>query len=165
MSRRKLMRVSAGTTALGAVGSLAGCSAIQDLLPGGGGGLGDYTNWVYAPDTFESDAEGLNNSAVSYESMLSNEGELNDFTRLSILGTSYPTLGIDPEDVGMQVNLPDGRIITGSFDTETVKTELTADQASTPTPDSGSSSGVPLLMFGLFVVAVVAVAVAGQEKR
>ncbi|PSP85279.1 hypothetical protein BRC96_02710 [Halobacteriales archaeon QS_6_64_34] len=141
MSRRTLMRVGAGTAALGAVGSLAGCSAIQDLLPGGGGGLGDYTNWVYAPDTFESDAEGLNNSAVSYESMLSNEGELNDFTRLSILGTSYPTLGIDPEDVGMQVNLPEGRVITGSFDTEAVKTELTADRASTPTPGARNSGG------------------------
>lgn len=136
------MRVGAGTAALGATGSLAGCSTIQDLIPGGGGGsLGNYTDWVYEPDTFESDAEGINNNAISYESMLSNADNLNDFTRLGILGTNYPTLGIDPDSVGMELNLPEGGVITGSFDTEAVKTELTADQASTPTPGAQNSGG------------------------
>lgn len=141
ITRRKLLRVGAGTAALGAVGSLSGCSAIQDLNPLGGGGLGSFTNWVYEPDAFESDAESLSNSAVSYKSMLSNKGKLNDFTRLSILGTSYPTLGIAPEDVAMQLNLPNGRVITGSFDTETVKTELSASQAETPTRGAENRGG------------------------
>ena len=141
VTRRKLLRVGAGTAALGAVGSLSGCSAIQDLLPGGGGDLGAYSDWVYEPDAFESDAEGLNGSVVSYESILSNEENLNDFTRLSIRGTEYLTLGIDPEDVAMEVNLPDGRVISGSFDTEAVKTELTASQPSTPTPGAENSGG------------------------
>ncbi|MDS0283240.1 hypothetical protein [Haloarcula onubensis] len=135
------MKMGAGTAALGAVGSLSGCSAIRDLVPGGGGGLGKFTNWVYEPDTFESDQERLNNDAVSYKSMLSNKGKLNDFRRLSILGTDYPKLGIDVEDVGMELNLPEGRVITGSFDTETVKTELTASQPSTPTAPAQNMGG------------------------
>lgn len=141
ITRRKLMRVGAGATALGAVGSLSGCSAIQDLIPGGGGGLSNYTNWVYEPDNFESDGAGLDNSAFSYKQMLSNEGNLNDFTRLSVLGSSYPTLGIGPEDVAMEVDLPDGRVITGSFDTDAVTTELTASKVSTPSTPAENMGG------------------------
>ncbi|WP_262177973.1 hypothetical protein [Haloarcula laminariae] len=142
ITRRKLLRVGAGTAALGAVGSLSGCSAVQDLIPGGGGGLGSYTNWVYAPDTFKSDREGITGSANSYTNLFSNSDNLSEIAVLSAKGNSYPDLGINVEDVSMELNLPDGRVITGSFDTEAVKSELTAEAVATPTPSGfGSSSG------------------------
>jgi len=135
--------MGAGTAALGAVGSLSGCSAIQDLLPGGGGGLGDFTNWVYEPDTFEADNEGLNSSATSYTDFFSNSGNLSDFAVLSAKGNNYPQLGIDVEDVAMELSLPDGRVITGSFDTESVKSELGADPVETPTSSGfGGTDGM-----------------------
>jgi len=143
ITRRKLMRMGAGTAALGAVGSLSGCSAIQDLLPGGGGGLGDFTNWVYEPDTFEADNEGLNSSATSYTDFFSNSGNLSEFAVLSAKGNNYPQLGIDVEDVAMELSLPDGRVITGSFDTESVKSELGADPVETPTSSGfGGTDGM-----------------------
>jgi len=123
------------------VGSLSGCSAIQDLLPGGGD-LGAYGDWVYAPDTFESDQETLGLSATSYEGILSNSENLNEDTRESITTRNYPDLGINGGDVSMELSLPEGRVITGSFDTEAVKAELTADQLSTPTDSFGSSGPV-----------------------
>ncbi|WP_324662436.1 hypothetical protein [Haloarcula sediminis] len=142
ITRRKLLRVGAGAAAVGAVGSLSGCSAVQDLIPGGGGGLGSYTNWVYEPDAFKSDREGVSGSGTSYTNLFSNSGNLSELAVLRAKGTSYPELGIEVEDVSMDLGLPDGRIITGSFDTEAVKSELTAAPVDTPTPSGfGSSSG------------------------
>jgi hypothetical protein len=126
VTRRKLLRAGAGAAALGAVGSLSGCSAIRDLNPFGGGGLGEFTNWVYAPDTFESDTEGLSVRAVSYSGILSNSGSLSEATMLSYKQRSFQQLGIDAEDIDMRADLPNGRVYTGSFDTEAVKEELQA---------------------------------------
>jgi len=124
--------MGAGTAALGAVGSLSGCSAIQDLLPGGGGGLGNYSNWVYAPDTFESDQEGLSTDAYSY-SQINSKNSISEDTRSGIAGITYGELGIKAQDVGMDLDLPEGKVLTGSFDTEAVKSELTASRVDTPT--------------------------------
>lgn len=140
ITRRKLMRVGAGAAAVGAVGSLSGCSAVQDLIPGGGGGLGSYTNWVYEPDAFKSDREGVSGSGTSYTNFFSNSGKLSELAVLSAKGTSYPELGIDVEDVSMDLSLPEARIITGSFDTEAVKSELTAEPVDSSTPSGFGSS-------------------------
>jgi hypothetical protein len=118
--------MGAGTAALGAVGSLSGCSAIQDLIPGGGGGLGNFSNWVYAPDTFESDAEGINVSAFSYSGYLSNDGNLAESTYVGVKQQSWSQTGIDAADVNMLARLPNGRVFKGSFDLDAVKEELQA---------------------------------------
>ncbi|MBX0285137.1 hypothetical protein EGH22_02250 [Halomicroarcula sp. F28] len=139
ITRRKLMRVGAGATALGAVGSLSGCSAIQDLIPGGGGaGISSYSNWVYEPDTFESDAEGINVFAFSTKKALSNSGNLNEDFLLSLKSNSSRQLGIRAENINMGMSVPDGSIVTGSFDTESIKAELESSRE-TPT-ESGFGS-------------------------
>lgn len=125
ITRRKLLRVGAGTAALGAVGSLSGCSAIQNLI-GGGGGLGNFTNWVYAPDTFQSDAEGIDVNGFSYSGYLSKQGNLSESTYLTVKQRSWEQTGLDAEEVDMLARLPQGRVYTGSFDTEAVKEELQA---------------------------------------
>jgi len=130
--------MGAGTAALGAVGGLSGCSAIQDLIPGGGG-LGAYTKWTYAPDTFKSDQESLSLGATSYKSILSNSGKIDEDRRESIVTRNYPDLGISAEDIALELNLPQGRVITGSFDTDAAKSELTASKASTPENSFGNS--------------------------
>lgn len=130
--------MGAGTAALGAVGGLSGCSAIQDLIPGGGG-IGAYTKWTYAPDTFESDQESLSINATSYKSILSNSGKIDQDWRENIVTRSYPDLGINAEDIALELGLPQGRVITGSFDTDGVKTELTASKASTPENSFGNN--------------------------
>ena len=140
ITRRKLMRVGAGTAALGATGSLSGCSTIRNLIPGGGGGLGNYSNWVYAPDTFESDAEGLDTSATNYSSIYSNNN-ISEDARSSIASRTYDDIDIKAQDVEMELNLPEGRVLSGSFDTEAVKSELTAAPIDTPTGRRSAPAG------------------------
>ena len=131
-----------GAAALGAVGSLSGCSAVQDLIPGGGGGLGSYTNWGYASDTYDNDDETLSTTVSGYSKFFSSSGKLSESAVRSAKQTRYPNTGIEVEDVAFDMGVPDGRVISGSFDTESVKAELTASPVDLPTDTPENPEGI-----------------------
>jgi len=129
-------------------------------------GVANITDVDY-PSTFAlaSDPEfGPNNQSVGLEAAIADVDTASNVTlaTLEIEGVRNGSTAVQIVDAN--VDAESGDRVTPVRESGEIAVGSTA-QASTPTPDSGSSSGVPLLMFGLFVVAVVAVAVAGQEKR
>jgi hypothetical protein len=84
-SRRAVLRSGIAATGLGIVGSLAGCSQLDGLLPGNdsaddgsnqGGTTSNYQQWLPAPDAFESDHYYF--EAVDYDGLQANESHFAD---------------------------------------------------------------------------------------
>src|SRR6056297_2526813 len=141
--RRKFIQLGLGAVGLGIVGSLSGCSAIQDSASGSGeqtdttdgtptdgdqgyqlGAVAGFSDWVYEPDEFDADAGGLTVDVIGYSAVVSNRERLRDDTYQDIIGDEWSQLGVGPEDVDIEIQLPDGKVITGSLETDAVKEQL-----------------------------------------
>ncbi|SEN72145.1 hypothetical protein SAMN05216388_1004279 [Halorientalis persicus] len=148
-TRRRFLAASA---ALGS-GALAGCSAVSDAIPFiGGGGLGDYEQWVYEPDRFASadesgefgdDSVALSIFAINQQSIYENREELYPSTYSSLSRNFVSNTGILPRNVSMVLNLPEGVVLSGSFERGEVTAELEAD-TSTEYESDGSHEGYDL---------------------
>ncbi|RXK46463.1 hypothetical protein [Halorientalis pallida] len=148
-TRRRFLTASA---ALG-TGALAGCSAVTDAIPFvGGGGLGDYQDWVYEPDRFASSDSGgdfgdenvaLSIFAINQQAVYENRKELFPSTYNSLSTNFASNTGILPRNVSMLLSVPEGLVLTGSFERSEVTAEL-EDDSSTEYESDGSHSGFDL---------------------
>ncbi|RXK46462.1 hypothetical protein [Halorientalis pallida] len=138
-TRRRFLTASAvmGT------GALAGCGAVTDAIPFvGGGGLGDYQQWAYPADQFDQDADSLDFDATNQKEIYDSRKSFYPST-YSSLATNYGAVGLTDRSVTMDLDLPEGRVLTGSYDTAEVVAEL-EDDASTEYESDGSYSGYEL---------------------
>ncbi len=138
-TRRRFLTASAviGT------GALAGCNAVTDAIPFvGGGGLGDYQQWVYPADTFNQDADSLSFEGTNPQGIHENRKAFSPNT-YSSLARNYATVGLTGRSVSMDLRLPEGRVLTGSYDTAEVVAEL-EDDTNTEYESDGSYNGYDL---------------------
>ncbi|SDE94804.1 hypothetical protein [Halorientalis regularis] len=138
-TRRRLLTASA---VLG-TGALAGCSTVTDAIPFiGGGGLGNYQQWVYPADQFNQDADSLNFDGTNQKGIYDSRKAFYPST-YSSLAANYGTVGLTGRSVSMDLGLPEGRVLKGSYDTAAVVAEL-EDDANTQYESDGSYSGYEL---------------------
>jgi len=116
-TRRRMLQGGAGLLLAG----LAGCGSI----PGVQGGGGSYTNWVYEPGAI-GDNEHLSVTVAQIGQIVEHEDELDDGyeTFESRVEDQYSVLGLDIEDVQQLISLNAGRVLTGSFDLESIRSDL-----------------------------------------
>lgn len=148
-TRRRFLTASA---VLG-TGALAGCNAVTDAIPFvGGGGLGDYQQWVYEPDRFGgSDGSGdfgegntaLGIFAINQQAVYENRDELYPSTYDSLSTNFASETGILPRNVSMMLSVSEGLVLSGSFEKSEVTAEL-EDDSSTEYESDGSYSGYDL---------------------
>ncbi|AQL43035.1 hypothetical protein BV210_10035 [Halorientalis sp. IM1011] len=135
-TRRRFLTASAvvGT------GALAGCNAVTDAIPFvGGGGLGDYQQWAYPADQFNQDADGMSVNVTNQQAIYENRKSFYPNTYRALRGT-YSTVGLIGRDVSMDLRLPQGRVLKGSYDTSEVVAEL-EDDTNTEFESDGNYSG------------------------
>lgn len=162
--RRTFVQLVSGVALSSGVGGLSGCSAIQDgsgpdgtatptsdAQGSGSGTIEGSSDWVYEPDEFQPDADRLSVRVRSYSEFLSNQGSLQEDTYLQAAEHTWPELGIDPEDVDMDVELPDGEVLTGSFDAGAVKEELRSSGGDESDTNEFESDGTYADTYELFV--------------
>jgi hypothetical protein len=140
-TRRRFLTASAviGT------GALAGCNAVTDAIPFvGGGGLGDYQQWVYPADTFNQNADSLSFDGTNQQGIHENRKAFAPNT-YSSLATNYGTVGLTGRSVSMDLGLPEGRVLKGSYETAEVVAEL-EDDTSTEYESDGNYSGYELFV-------------------
>ncbi|MFB6082632.1 MAG: hypothetical protein ABEJ94_00115, partial [Halorientalis sp.] len=138
MERTRRRFLTAGA-AVGA-GALAGCSTVTNAIPFvGGGGLGNYQQWIYPADKFNQDANSLNFSATNRNAIYQNRKSFYPSTYRS-LRSSYGTVGLVGRNVKMDLDLPQGRVLKGSYKTSEVTAEL-EDDANTAFESDGSYNG------------------------
>jgi hypothetical protein len=138
-TRRRFLTASAvmGT------GALAGCNAVTDAIPFiGGSGLGGYQQWVYPADQFNQDADSLNFDGTNQKGVYDSRKAFYPST-YSSLAANYGAVGLTGRSVKMDLSLPEGRVLKGSYDTAEVVAEL-EDDASTEYESDGSYSGYEL---------------------
>ncbi|WP_424017411.1 hypothetical protein ACOZ4N_16255 [Halorientalis pallida] len=148
-TRRRFLTASA---TLG-TGALAGCSTVTDAIPFiGGGGLGDYEQWVYEPDRFASSGGGgdfgdenvaLSLFAINQQSIYENRKELYPSTYNSLSTNFASNTGILPRNVSLLLSLPEGLVLSGSFERSEVTAEL-EDGSNTEYESDGSYDGFDL---------------------
>jgi len=124
-TRRQFM----ATSAVVGAGALAGCSL--DSVPFiGGGGLGQYPDWVPAEDALDSEQEGISFGGSNPSSISGAQDNLHPSDYRSFQ-SSYGELGIKWADVSMDLGFNNGSVIQASFDTDEVTAELQDDSSST----------------------------------
>jgi len=146
-TRRRFLAASAvmGT------GALAGCNAVRDAIPFiGGGGLGDYQQWVVPGDEFDQGADTVNFRAANQQAIYDNRDSLQPSTYQSLRAT-YRRIGVVGRDVSMDLAMPRGgsepnRVLNGSFEVSEVTAEL-EDDTNTEYESDGDHDG-----FEIFVV-------------
>ncbi len=140
-TRRQFM----ATSAVVGAGALAGCSL--DQIPFiGGGGLGQYPDWVpaegtLAPESDDESSQGIGFGASNPSSINGSRNKLHP-NRYRQLQESYDATGVAWKSLKMDLSFRNGAVYSGSFDAETVKSELTDDSGgSTEYTEDGSSNG------------------------
>lgn len=111
------------TGAVAGAGMLAGCDQIPFI---GGGGIGQYTNWVPAVGTVDDNQESLFFGATS-PSQINNKRDKLHPSRYRNFQSTYNNTGIEWKSVDMDLGLSNGSVYSGSFDSEEVANELTDD--------------------------------------
>lgn len=138
-TRRRFLTASA---VLG-TGAVAGCSTVTDAVPFiGGGGLGDYQQWLYPADQFDQNADTLAFDGTDQQGIYDNRESFSPNTYRS-LEASYGTLGLTGRSVSMDLGLPEGRVLAGSYQTSEVAAEL-EDDTNTEYESDGSYAGYEL---------------------
>ena len=145
-------RFLAASSVLG-TGALAGCNAVTDAIPFvGGGGLGDYQQWVYEPDRFAGsgsrggfgdESTALSIFVINQQAIYENRDELYPSSYNSLSSNFASNAGILPRNVSMLVSLPEGQVLSASFDRGEVTAEL-EDDSSTEYESDGSYNGYDL---------------------
>lgn len=114
------------TGAVAGTGALAGCSQIRSMVPfiGGGGGIGQLTNWVPSAGEIEPGRERISFSASSPSQISSNRTNLHPNTYRNYQ-SSYRT-GVQWKSLTMDLSIEGGSVYTGSYNVDDVKSELTS---------------------------------------
>jgi hypothetical protein len=156
-TRRQFM----ATSAVVGTGALAGCSL--DQIPFiGGGGLGQYSNWVPAQGelTPESDGDNGNSQSQGIFFGVTNPSSINssrsNLTPNQYRGfqSTYNATGIDWKSLNMDLGFRNGAVYSGSFDAEAVRNELTDDSGqSTEYTEDGSHNGYDIYVQGTEAIA------------
>jgi hypothetical protein len=109
------------TGAVAGAGALAGC----DMIPfiGGGGGVGQFTNWVPSAGEIEPGQERVTFSASSPSQISSNKTNLHP-NRYRNYQSSYRT-GVQWKSLSLDLSIEGGSVYTGSYNADDVKSELT----------------------------------------
>lgn len=142
------------TGAVAGAGMLAGCDQI-DQIPfiGGGGGIGQYTNWVPAVGTVDDEQKSLFFGATS-PSQINNKRDNLHPSQYRNFQSTYNSTGIEWKSVDMDLGFSNGAVYTGSFDSETVVNELTDDSGnSTEYTQETSESGYDIYVQNSEVIA------------
>ncbi|MFA9414927.1 hypothetical protein [Natrinema sp. HArc-T2] len=109
-SRRDVLRTGAGVAGTGMLAALAGCSDVPVV----GSFFGfDYTEWVYDPDTLDSDSVTvflMNVETILGADKVPNKGDLRDQI------TSNYSDELVADDVKYSLNVGSTEVLTGSFD-------------------------------------------------
>lgn len=140
-TRRRFLTASAvmGT------GALAGCNAVTDAVPFiGGGGLGDYQQWVVPGDEFDQEENTVSFSATNQKAIYDNRDSLQPSSYKRRRST-YSRIGVVGRDVSMDLNMPSGgegrnQVLKGSFEVSEVTAEL-EDDSNTEYESDGEHNG------------------------
>jgi len=120
-TRRQFMATGAAAGA----GALAGCGQITSLIPfiGGGGGIGQMTNWIPAAGEIEPGRQRITFSASNPSQISSNKNNLHPSTYRNYQ-SSYRT-GVQWKSLKMELSIEGGSVYKGSYNADDVKSELT----------------------------------------
>jgi hypothetical protein len=107
-------------------GALAGCDQIPFI--GGGGGVGQFTNWVPAAGEIEPNSETVNFNVMSPAQIHSNRTNLRPSTYQEEQQT-YRT-GVQWQSINMSLSIEGGTVYKGSYNANDVADELTSPTGS-----------------------------------
>ena len=108
--------------AVAGAGALAGCDRIPFI--GGGGGIGQFSNWVPSAGEISPSRSSINFSARSPSQINANRTNLHPSTYRSYQ-SSYRT-GVDWKSLTLELSIEGGSVYTGSYNADDVASELTA---------------------------------------
>lgn len=109
------------TGAVAGAGALAGCDRIPFI--GGGGGVGELTNWVPAAGEIDPSRSSISFSARSPTQINGNKTNLHPSTFRSYQ-SSYRT-GVPWKSLTLVLSIEGGAVFTGSYNSDDVASELT----------------------------------------
>lgn len=110
------------TGAVAGAGVLAGCDQIPFI--GGGGGIGQFTNWVPAAGEIEPNSDTVGFSVTNPAQIHSNKTNLRPSTYQQEQRT-YRT-GVQWQSLTMSLSLEGGSVYKGSYNADDVASELTS---------------------------------------
>jgi hypothetical protein len=110
--------LAAGATA--GVAALAGCEGIPFL---GGGGIDEYSRWIGVPGELEGGREMVRFNARTPSDIEEHKKEFYP-RQYRTYQRSYDTLGLSFQNVTMDLSMPDGTVLTGSFELGAIVEEL-----------------------------------------